>query len=208
MQLSERANAFLRKSNRDIISLSEDEIRSFFIVNEAPIFEPLVKFQYNYGGYVFNAGLEPIKFSLLKGLGGWPKKNRTCTIEFEQSEEEYPKFYFDCASTNYQMQFFLDENGIYYKDFEPKASNFEKLIEHLALWDEIGKNDELEVIFRDKKLKSEAIENLINVSLLPEASDQFTKWYTNGSMYVQKTDGKTTIIATKQHPQKTELLLL
>lgn len=191
-----------------MISLSENEIRSFFVANEAPIFEPLIKFQFNYGGYVFTAGLEPIKFSLLKGLGGWPKKNRTCNIDFEESEEDYPKYFFDCASTNYQMQFFLDENGIYYEDFEPKASCFDKLIEHLALWDEIGKNDELEVVFRDKQLKIEAIEDKIDVILLPEASDQFTQWHKNDSMYVQKTQGKTTIIATKHHPQKTELLLL
>lgn len=205
MQLSERANAFLQKSKRDTISVSEAEIRSFFKANEAPVFEPLIQFQLNYGGYIFNAGLETIKFSLLKRLGGWPEKNRTCIIQFEESEESYPRYFFDCATTNYQMQFFLDENGIYYEDFEPRASCFGKLIEHLALWDEIGQNNDLEVIFRNKQLKIEAVENLLNLELLPEASDQFTQWYKNGSMYLNKAQGKATIIVRKQYPQKDEL---
>lgn len=56
------------------------------------------------------------------------------------SNENYssgPRYYFDCATTDYQMQFFLDEQGSYYEDYEVQASCFDKIVEHLAIWDEI-----------------------------------------------------------------------
>src|SRR4051812_38827535 len=137
MLLSKRAQDFLQKSKRDALPSTDQDIQNTFIANNAPIFKSLIHFQLKFGGYIFNAGLEPIKFGLLKGEGGYPKSSGTSIIEFEESGLTMPKYYFDCAMTNCQMQFFLDEHGVYYEDYEAKASTFDKVVEHLALWDEM-----------------------------------------------------------------------
>ena len=158
MTLSERASNFLQKSKREISILTEAEIRQAFFDNDAPVFEPLIDFQQTFGGYIFYAGLAPIKFSLLKGEGGYPNTSGTAIVEFEKSEFPSPNYFFDCATTNYQMQFFLDEQGIYYEDYEAKASNFGKTVEHLALWDEMRLREDFELIFRDRRLQISNIE--------------------------------------------------
>jgi len=208
MPLSNRAKAFLQKSKRDNLSITEQDIRKAFINNKALIFESLIHFQLTFGGYIFYAGLEPIKFSLLKSAGGYPKSTNTCVIEFEKSDLPSPKYFFDCTSTNYQMQFFLDENGAYYEDYEAKASSFEKLIEHLALWDEISRQKAYKILFRNKSLKTESVDKLLNLAFLPEASDQYTLWFKNEFIYMEQWQGLTTLIASEKFPDKNLLLTL
>ena len=208
MALSKRAQRFLQRSRRDAYPSTEVDIRNAFLVNEAPIFEPLIQLQLEFGGYTFNAGLEPIKFTLLKGEGGYPKSSGTSIIEFEPSEKTKPEYYFDCAITNYQMQFFLDEDGVYYEDYEPKASCFEKLIEHLALWDEMRGKEDYEEYYRDKRFVTSDIDKYLGLTLLSEASDQFTLWFKNEFMYMQQWKGLMTLLVSKNYPEKRKLMLL
>jgi hypothetical protein len=208
MTLSKRAYDFLQKSKREASLLTETEIRQTFVYNDVPIFEPLIDFQQTFGGYIFYAGLAPIKFSLLKGKGGYPKSRRKAVVEFEESEFPSPKYFFDCATTDYQMQFFLDEQGIYYEDYEAKASNFGKAVEHLALWDEMRLLEDFELIFRDRRLQINNIEKEFKLDLLPEASDQYTLWFRNEHIYVQQWQGLTTLIASKRCPEKDKLVAL
>lgn len=208
MVLSKRASYFLEKSKREHLSLTEKEIRQTFIYNDAPIFEPLIDFQLAFGGYIFYAGLAPIKFSLLKGVGGFPKYRNNAIIEFEESEFSSPKYFFDCATTNYQMQSFLDEQGVYYEDYEATASSFGKTVEHLALWDEMREQNNFELVFRDRSLKIENIEKELNLSLISEASDQYTLWFRNEMIYVKQWKGLTTLVASKTYSGKEKLLTL
>lgn len=208
MMLSKRASDFLNKSKREPLSLTEKEIRQTFIDNDAPIFEPLVDFQLAFGGYIFYAVLAPIKFSLLKGVGGYPKYSNTAIIEFEESEFSSPKFFFNCATTNYQMQFFLDEQGVYYEDYEVTASSFGKTVEHLALWDEMRMREDFELIFRDRQLQINNIENELKLNLIDEASDQYTVWFCNEHVYVKQWKGLTTLISSKTYSEKVKLLAL
>jgi hypothetical protein len=205
-------NAIIKKSTRlpekiktRSLALYGAGHQNAFIANNAPIFESLIHFQLRFGGYIFNAGLEPIKFSLLKGEGGYPKSRGTSIIEFEESGLTTPKYYFDCAMTNYQMQFFLDENGVYYEDYEAKASTFAKVVEHLALWDEIRSKANYEVLYRDKRLSTDSVDKLSNLTLLPEASDQYTLWSRNEFMYMQQCQGLTTLIVSENYPEKDQL---
>lgn len=208
MTLSNRSQSFLWKSKRENYPLTEQDIRNAFIANNAPIFEPLLHFQIDFGGYIFYAGLEPIKFTLLKGQGGYPISSGTSFIEFESSDKAEPCYFFDCAITNYQMQFFLDEHGVYYEDYKAKASSFEKVIEHLALWDELRSKDGYEVVYRDKRLVSNCIDKQLNLTLLPEASDQFTLWFKNDFIYMQQWQGLTTLVVSKDYPEKSKLTSL
>jgi hypothetical protein len=205
MTLSKRAQDLLLKSKRDGCLSTEQEIKDAFIANEAPFFEPLLRFQLDYGGYIFNAGLEPIKFTLLKGKGGYPRSSGTSIIEFEESDKMEPKYFFDCAITNYQMQFFLDEHGVYYEDYDARASCFEKVIEHLALWDEMRGKEGYELIFRDKALKTDDVDKVLDLRLLTEASDQFTLWFKNEFLYMEQWRGLTTLIVSKDYPLKSKL---
>jgi hypothetical protein len=208
MTLSKRAQDFLLKSKRDNYPSTEQDIRDAFIVNNAPFFEPLLRFQLDYGGYTFNAGLEPIKFTLLKGEGGYPRSSGTSIIEFEETDKAEPKYFFECAITNYQMQFLLDEHGVYYEDYEAKASSFEKAVEHLALWDEMRGRETYEIIYREKNLKTNDIDKYLDLALLPEASDQFTLWFKNEFIYIQQWKGLTTLIVSKHYPEKSKLMSL
>jgi hypothetical protein len=207
MTLSTRATNFLLKSERDSYLLTEADIRQNFLFNEAPVFEPLIDFQLKYGGYIFYAGLVPIKFNLLKGQGGYPQSSNTAIIEFDRSETETPAYYFNCAISDYQMEFFLDEQGIYYEDYEAMASSFDKNIEHLALWDEVNVRD-YELVFRDERLKTPNIDKELGLDLIPEASDQYTLWFGNDLIYMKQWQGLITLFVSKQYPNKELLLAL
>ncbi|RYE54566.1 MAG: hypothetical protein EOP48_12035 [Sphingobacteriales bacterium] len=204
MALSTKAVKFLENSERDIISIDETAIRDIFAENKAPVFEPLIQFQLAYGGYTFYAGLAPIRFSLLHGLGGYPASNYTAFIDFEANDAGIPKYYFNCASTNYQMQFFLDERGQYYEDYEVKSCNFEKTIEHLALWAEMQRKD-FELILHNRQLDVKHIEHALNLTLISEASDEYTQWYQNEFLYMEQWNGYTTIAASKHFAGKEKL---
>jgi hypothetical protein len=84
MELSKRALDFLQQSERELSKLTEQDILDAFSANDAPIFKPLIDFQLKYGGYIFYAGLAPIKFSLLQGQGGFPNQTKTSIIQFEE----------------------------------------------------------------------------------------------------------------------------
>jgi hypothetical protein len=208
MTFSKRASDFLNKSKRETYLLTESDIRKVFVANDAPIFDPLIDFQLRFGGYIFSAGLEPIKFSLLKGEGGYPEANYTAIIDFQKSNLESPNFFFDCASTNYQMQFFLDENGVYYEDYEAKASSFNKTVEHLALWNEIRLRDGYEVICRNRRIHKNNIETELKLELLPEASDNYTSWFCNEHVYLEQCQGLSTLIVSKNYSEKRRFLTL
>ena len=208
MSLSQRASDFLRKSERTISLLTESEIRQAFEDNHAPIFEPLIEFQQRFGGYTFYAGLAPIKFSLLKGDGGYPKSSRTAIVEFELSERSLPQYFFDCASTDYQMQFFLDEEGVYYEDYKAVASEFEKVVEQWALWEEINRREDFQVIYDNQRMKTKDIDKELKLELLPEASDQYTLWFRSEYIYMQQRHGLTTLMVSDRYPEKARLLTL
>jgi hypothetical protein len=208
MTLSKRASDFLQQSEKENLQLTDSEIREIFNYNNAPIFESLIEFQKKFGGFIFYAGLAPIKFSLIKGDGGYPKSSKTAIVEFEESESLSPKYFFDCATTLYQMQFFLDENGVYYEDYEAKASSFEKTVEHLALWQEMRNRTDFELLFRDRHLITNNVDKELKLDMIPEASDQYTLWFGNEHIYMQQWQGQTTLIVSKSYPDKPKLLAL
>ena len=208
MALSKRALDFLHQSVREIPELTEQDIRDAFSANNAPVFDPLIAFQLQYDGYIFYAGLEPIKFNLLQGVGGYPKITNTSIIEFEETNTISPKYHFVCAMTNYQMQFTLDEQGIYYEDYHPKASSFVKVVEDLALWKEMELKTGYDIIFRERQVLTQNLDKVLNLTLIPEASDQFTLWFQNEFIYMKQCQGLTTLIVSEKYPEKKNLKLL
>ena len=106
------------------------------------------------------------------------------------------------------MQFFLDENGIYYEDYEAKASSFAKTVEHLALWEEMRNRKDFELLFRDRILKTNDVDKELNLDLLSEASDEYTLWFSNEYIYMQQWQGQTTLVVSNRYPDKSKLLTL
>ncbi|MCX6318584.1 MAG: hypothetical protein NTW29_14925 [Bacteroidetes bacterium] len=208
MTLSTRATNFLQTSEREDSQLTDTAIREIFHYNNAPVFEPLIEFEKKYGGYIFYAGLAPIRFSLIKGEGGYPISSKTAIVEFGESKYSQQKYFFDCATTLYQMQFFLDENGVYYEDYEPKASSFDKTVEHLAVWNEFANRKDFEMVFNNRILKTSNVDKELNLDLIAEASDLYTLWFRNEQMYMRQWQGKTTLIVTTSYPDKAKLLEL
>ncbi|MCG2613723.1 hypothetical protein LZZ85_05505 [Terrimonas sp. NA20] len=205
MSLSNRATRLLENSEREHVSVSEPVIRRIFDQNNAPVFEALLQFQMKYGGYTFYAGLAPIRFTLLHGGGGYPESNYTAEIYFQAGNVGNPQYYFECAQTKYQMQFFLDEEGQYYEDYEVKASSFEKVIEHLALRKEIAGRDTFERFFNSEKLSVQKPEEVLGLTLIAEASDEYSQWYQNEFIYMEKWNGCTSLFVSKHYPDKEKL---
>ncbi|MBO9657930.1 MAG: hypothetical protein J7527_03820 [Chitinophagaceae bacterium] len=194
----------MEKSEREITAVSESVIRRIFDENNVPVFEPLIRFQQEYGGYIFDAGIEHIRFTLLRGAGGYPESNYTGEVEFEVNYDGSPRYYFVCASTDYQMQFFLDEEGVYYEDYQAKASSFDKCVEQLAIWEEFERK-EFELLFRHRQLDVPRLKGALSLELIPEASDEYTQWYRNEFIYAEQWNGFATLAASKDCPDKDKL---
>jgi hypothetical protein len=204
MALSNRAIRFLEGSEREITNVSEDVIRRIFDENNVPVFKSLIDFQLNYSGYIFYAGHVPVRFTLLHGAGGYPESNYTAEIEFEINEDGAPRYYFACAGTDYQMQFLLDEDGLYYEDYIVVASSFEKFMEHAALWKEMRDRD-FERVFERRQLDEQKLIRALSLDLIAEASDEYTQWYQNEFIYMTHWNGHTTLVASKDYPERGRL---
>lgn len=196
-ELSIRAKNFLQKHERFLTTTNRDAIIELFKINNAPVFEPLIEFQQKYSGYEFMAGLEPVYFTLLHGDGGDPRTS-TAGIDFYKSGLDSCKYLFVCAQTEYQMNFTLDENGRYYEDGEIIASDFGKTIEHLALWDEFKKKENFKIFTRDQRLNIQKLNEKLGLSIVPEASDEYTCWFKNDLTYMYEQNSLTTIITTEK----------
>ena len=151
MGLSARAAAFLERAKWETMPFTEKDIRAAFIAVHAPVYQPLIDFQLNYSGLVFYAGLAPIKYTLLFQQPAPRYLPATTGIDFHESEEDSPKYFYTCADTLWQQTFSLDEEGVYYEDYEPVASSFEKRIEQEAVWHEMQYRSELKIVFRDNR---------------------------------------------------------
>lgn len=205
MALSPRATEYLRQLERHNYSLTEADIRRVFIANDAPVSDPLIEFELNYGGYMFYAGVAPIQFTLLKGAGGYPMSNFTANIDFEVSDLDSSRYLYNCAYTDYQMQFFLDDTGVYYEDYEAKAGSFEKMVEHQALWREMAGQEGAEVVFWKRALQVDQVEEVFGLPLIIEASDEYTQCYGNDAIHVEKWQGTTSVVVAAHFPDRKRL---
>lgn len=196
-ELSIRAKNFLANQERFPSTVIREEIIESFIANNAPIFEPLIEFQQKYSGYEFMAGLEPIHFGLLQGDRGYPARTGTAIVEFSESDTGTAKYQFVCATSLYQMDFTLDEHGRYYEDYEIVASSFDKTIEHLAIWDELKKKEGFKIFLRNGKLDIQELDRKLGLTIIPEASDEYTLWFNGDFTYLSQWNGRTTIITTE-----------
>ena len=205
-QFSNRAKIFLENKERFYSTLNRDEIIESFKANNAPFFEPLIEFQQKYSGYKFMAGSVPIHFGLLQGDGGYPLRTGTAIIEFEPFDTDSSKYQFVCATSEYPMAFTLDELGRYYEDYKIVASSFDKTIEHFSIWDELNRNKNFKILFQDQKINIKQIDRKLDLTIIPEASDDYTVWFTNGLTYLTQCNGLTTIITSDEFDKVKSIL--
>jgi len=192
-ELSRQAKDFLTNRKRESKGLTQEQIENVFVENGLSLYEALVRFELDYNGYVFYLGLEPIQFHLIQG-GGMPFNAKLATIEFDHSELDDHQYDFDCAHTQYGMTFTLDENGVYYEDYQKVHSCFDYLIEELAIWDNLKGIPNWDIVFRD--IEVDKCDGLVPLwgEIIENASDQYTQWYCNGSFYIRRRGNCLTLI--------------
>ncbi|MES2772942.1 MAG: hypothetical protein V4722_02070 [Bacteroidota bacterium] len=196
-ELSIRAKNYLASQERSSSTVIREEIIDSLIANDAPIFESIIEFQQNYSGYQFMAGLEPIYFGILQGDGGYPVRTGTAIVEFNSSDAENSEYQFVCATSEFPMDFTLDEYGRYYEDNEIVASSFEKIIEHLAIWSEIETREDFKVMLRDQQLDIRELDKKLGLTMIREASDAHRLWFQNEFIYLTQRYGMTTIVTSE-----------
>ena len=207
-ELSTKAKNFLYNQQRFSSTIIREEIIESFADNNAPVFEPLIDFQQKYSGYQFMAGLEPIHFGILQGDGGYPIRTGTAIVDFSLSETDKSKYQFVCTTSQYQMDFTLDEYGRYYEDYEIVASSFDKAVEHLAIWDEIAKKGDFKILLQNQKLDIHELDKKLSLTIIPEASDEYTLWFKNDFIYLTQCGGRTTIVTSEDFDKiKTQINL-
>jgi hypothetical protein len=154
------------------------------------------------------AGLEPIHFGILQNDGGYPFRTGTALIDFSLSGIGTSKYLFVCATSQYQMEFTLDEYGRYYEDYEIIASSFEKMIEHLSIWDEVKKIADFKILLRNEQLDIQELDKKLGLSIIADASDEYTLWFKNDSTYLTQCNGRTTIITSENFDKIRSILNL
>lgn len=205
MNLSPRAEAFLRNMERDFVPLTEEQIRTAFVANDAPAFQPLIDFERSYGGYRDHIGMEPVTFRLLKGLGGLPIRPETSIIEFEHRQDAKPSYYFNCTLSDVPIEFCLDEEGIVYEDGRPVAASFEKFIEQRAIWHLLYENG-FERYVEECRMPVEYLAEALGLTLVPEPSDRFTQWWSNGEIYLRRYHDFATILSSRPSRELARLM--
>ena len=144
---------------------------------------------------------------MIQGDGGYPEKSKTAIIEFYESDDVIT-YQFICATSYYQMEFTLDEMGRYYEDNRITASSFDKTIEKLAIWDELKTLKGFKIISSDKKFKTPDLDKELGLTVISEASDQYTLWFKNDDVYMRQRKELTTLVVSESSNLKTSIELL
>jgi hypothetical protein len=183
MELSQKAISWLRSQERVPAITDRQRIIGAIQRADAPVFEPVLQFQKNYGGLVLYAGDEPLAFGILHLTTRTYWQPETVGARFE-----HDIWYFECCNTCYQMEFSIDQNGCYLEDGDPIASSFDKFIEWMAMGREL-----ISVGWRiayDSRFKSnELAESLIQhhgLCPIPEASDKYSEWWLGDNFGLRK----------------------
>ena len=196
LDLSPRAKTYLARLERASSTVDRQNILDSFIVNDAPIFEPLIAFQQNYSGYQLMVGHVPVTFGLLKGDGGYPVRTGTAIIDFELSELNTSEYLFSCAWSDIPFSWTLDEYGRFYEDYHITASSFDKVVESWAILDEIENDDSYQTIMQDEQLGIIDLDKRLALEMIEEASDAYRLWFRNYSIFMTQTNGLTSIYAS------------
>ncbi len=196
-ELSERAKRFLAGVERLSSTVDREQIIESFLNNDAPVFEPLIEFQQKYSGYKFLAGLEIIHCGILQGDGGYPVRSGTAIVEFSVSYPGTSNYEFVCATADCQPIFTLDEYGRFYENGEIIASSFDKKMEHLAIWDELEVKEDFRIVLHEQALGIQELDMKLDLTMIREASDQYTLWFKNDSIYLKQCSGRSTIVTSE-----------
>jgi len=204
LNLTERAFNYLKKQERreDAIREIQDIEKAFKIASIKPT-EELIKFQSNYGGLNIYAGLEPICFGIIHGnlIRGSEFRGEKNKLVYDYSEENPEILHFYCADTLYQEEFTIDEKGNYYEGWEKLASNFDYVIEDLAVFNEVSKlnlSSLFDSYFDYKEIDIFSIIKLLNLKDYPKFPFDLTYWGRNENYVARITRNRILILGKKE----------
>ena len=204
MTISDRANQYLQKQKyrADAIQ-SIDLLKECFDKNSLELTPALLNFQLKYGGLLIYAGLEPICFGIVHGdlVRGLEFNKPHQIISFTEKDLN-PINHYVCADTLYQELFSIDEKGNYYEGSKLMATNFDYVIEDLAILDELNERRFKQII--GKKIESETLdlESIIIDFKLDENIVDLVKWYSNNEVAIRITKFELKVYSTTMEVEK------
>ncbi len=174
MNLSERAISWLRAQERVPAITDQGRIIAAIQQAGAPVFEPVLQFQEEYGGLVLYAGRVPLAFGIVHLTTRTFWKPETVAVYFEEGI-----WYFECCNTQYPMEFCIDQNGHYLEDYDPIATSFDKYIEWMAMSDELYSAGwrAIDDWFATSPELAERFIREHSLRRIPEASDEYSGWW-------------------------------
>ena len=181
--LSERAKKYLATLEREPAIIDEEKITAALEEAKIPIFEPIVKFQMEYGGYVEWYGFNDFHWGILHHKPEPDSFLEPNEIDFYVEDGEY---YITCANCHRSDTWTLDSKGALYWCGFFKASSFEKKLERDAF------ATELDLLGKVNRIRFDAPEEDVVRILVPrlqnkiiaEASDEYQALYLEDNLYV------------------------
>ena len=182
--VSDRCNRYLATLERIPQTLSRQDIEAAIAAEDAPIFDPIVEFQLEFGGYVQMYGRNRFEWGILNSalaLYSYFAPNEA-TYQYRGGEH-----CFTCCNCHGSDYWFLNESGtLHWCSLTPCSSSFaHKLERDAVVWDiqqqfPFFRHVDLELPTQDA---IPLIQDRLQPGLIPEASDIYEALYLHRGAY-------------------------
>jgi hypothetical protein len=183
LMVSERAKQYLATLEREPAIIDEEQVIAAMERAKLPVFEPVVQFQIDYGGYIEWYGFNDFHWGILHHK---PEPESFLTANEIAFDSEDGEYFITCADCHLSDHWTLDSKGSLYWCGYFKASSFDLKIERDAFVASLGMLGKRSRLQFDAEAK-EVIEILtprLHENLIAEASDNYQALYLKDNLYV------------------------
>jgi hypothetical protein len=182
--LSGRAQSYINSLTRRAAVRDEGEILRRFRDAQVPDFEPVVRFQQQFGGLEELYGRNLFVWGLFHDR---PDPDSAFEPNRPHTFKNGDRWFFTCADCHRSDHWFLDQTGALYWCFEPpRASSFARKVERDAVvWELTRTRSPRRLVFEVPD--AAAVQLLVprlEPGLIPEASDEYEALYLHGGLYI------------------------
>jgi hypothetical protein len=182
--LSERAKKYLATLQRESAVIDEAAIVAALHAQNLPIFQPVIQFQMDYGGYVERFGLVLFRWGLLHEKPDPDSFFAPNRLHFDFEDGEY---YFTCANCHGSDHWTLDSQGRLAWCGYITSSSFEMKLERDAFGAELARSGKSQRIrFEDQRDEiAQSLIPLLQDAKIEHLSDQYSAFYLKDGLYVR-----------------------
>lgn len=187
--VSERCTQYLATLERVPQTLDRQGIERAIISASAPVFDSVVEFQIEFGGYVQMYGLNRFEWGLIHTNPDKYSEFRPNQVDYQPDGDEH---FFTCCNCHGSDHWELDSSGaLYWSGPPPVASSFVYKLERDAVhWDLTNNSPTFQQIKLD--CPADEVRPLLRERLLPglirEASDVFESLFWHQDVYASITE--------------------